>query len=113
RDVVMLIILFKMKLIQLGATHYPYTTLFRSVGEAGPPRTHRTIAPEGKEWMGSAGSRWPDHRVRRDHPPSPARAALRSPRLRVLDRKSTRLNSSHVSNSYAVFCLKNKKKILN
>src|SRR5699024_11858434 len=28
-----------------------------------------------------------------------------SPRL---DRKSTRLNSSHVSNSYAVFCLKNK-----
>src|SRR5699024_11833338 len=27
----------------------------------------------------------------------------------VLDRKSTRLNSSHVSISYAVFCLKNKK----
>src|SRR5207249_10607593 len=29
----------------------------------------------------------------------------------VLDRKSTRLNSSHVSISYAVFCLKKKKKI--
>src|SRR5699024_11933199 len=29
---------------------------------------------------------------------------------RVLDRKSTRLNSSHVSISYAVFCLKKKKK---
>src|SRR5699024_11469127 len=29
-----------------------------------------------------------------------------------LDRKSTRLNSSHVSISYAVFCLKKKKKIL-
>src|SRR5690606_39500229 len=28
----------------------------------------------------------------------------------VLDRKSTRLNSSHVKNSYAVFCLKKKKK---
>src|SRR5699024_12672517 len=28
-----------------------------------------------------------------------------------LDRKSTRLNSSHVSNSYAVFCLKKKKKL--
>src|SRR5436309_3414048 len=28
--------------------------------------------------------------------------------LRVLDRKSTRLNSSHVKISYAVFCLKNK-----
>src|SRR5437868_8961831 len=31
--------------------------------------------------------------------------------LRPLDRKSTRLNSSHVSISYAVFCLKKKKKI--
>src|SRR5438067_10675567 len=31
-------------------------------------------------------------------------------RLAVLDRKSTRLNSSHVSISYAVFCLKKKKR---
>src|SRR5699024_12846670 len=31
--------------------------------------------------------------------------------IRILDRKSTRLNSSHVSISYAVFCLKKKKKI--
>src|SRR6266576_6568302 len=30
-----------------------------------------------------------------------------------VDRKSTRLNSSHVENSYAVFCLKTKKKKLN
>src|SRR5690606_41156828 len=30
----------------------------------------------------------------------------------VEDRKSTRLNSSHVKNSYAVFCLKKKKKII-
>src|SRR5436309_10831535 len=30
--------------------------------------------------------------------------------IRVLDRKSTRLNSSHVKISYAVFCLKKKKK---
>src|SRR5690606_20658560 len=30
--------------------------------------------------------------------------------VRVLDRKSTRLNSSHVKISYAVFCLKKKKK---
>src|SRR3712207_7703134 len=32
-------------------------------------------------------------------------------RLRDLDRKSTRLNSSHANISYAVFCLKKKKKI--
>src|SRR5690625_6343800 len=31
----------------------------------------------------------------------------------ILDRKSTRLNSSHVAISYAVFCLKKKKKIEN
>src|SRR5690625_6162578 len=30
----------------------------------------------------------------------------------ILDRKSTRLNSSHEANSYAVFCLKKKKKVL-
>src|SRR5690554_7665659 len=34
-----------------------------------------------------------------------------SPFFRSLDRKSTRLNSSHVRISYAVFCLKKKKKI--
>src|SRR5207249_7940201 len=38
-------------------------------------------------------------------PPSPLERAAQ-----VLDRKSTRLNSSHVSISYAVFCLKKKKK---
>src|SRR5207249_5425822 len=34
--------------------------------------------------------------------------AVRFPSTDVLDRKSTRLNSSHVSTSYAVFCLKKK-----
>src|SRR5215510_1225596 len=33
-------------------------------------------------------------------------------RMRPLDRKSTRLNSSHVAISYAVFCLKKKKKMI-
>src|SRR5438309_8348701 len=37
------------------------------------------------------------------------RAARRDPLRRLLDRKSTRLNSSHSSISYAVFCLKKKK----
>src|SRR5690242_21738456 len=36
--------------------------------------------------------------------------ALRAPHRLVGDRKSTRLNSSHMSISYAVFCLKKKKK---
>src|SRR5437868_14896839 len=47
--------------------------------------------------------------------PHRLRSLLRSPRRRgersrLRDRKSTRLNSSHVSISYAVFCLKKKKK---
>src|SRR5689334_24840244 len=72
------------------STLFPYTTLFRSgnVG-AGPARAVR----------GPVGDR--------SVPCDPGRmiscAACR-------DRKSTRLNSSHSSISYAVFCLKKKKK---
>src|SRR2546427_9123278 len=45
----------------------------------------------------------------RPHLPAPARSrALRS--ARAVDRKSTRLNSSHSQILYAVFCLKKKKK---
>src|SRR3712207_7530654 len=43
-----------------------------------------------------------------DHGPEPTEAASRRPRDG--DRKSTRLNSSHANISYAVFCLKKKKK---
>src|SRR5690349_23580419 len=44
-------------------------------------------------------------RCRRGRLPTPRESAARR-----LDRKSTRLNSSHVEISYAVFCLKKKKK---
>src|SRR5207253_9101977 len=71
------------------STLFPYTTLFRSVG-----RPHR---PAGGDGADRAALR-PRRRVPRRHPaPGP-------------DRKSTRLNSSHVAISYAVFCLKKKKK---
>src|SRR5437773_5497588 len=39
-----------------------------------------------------------------------AEDALRGHDRHILDRKSTRLNSSHITISYAVFCLKKKKK---
>src|SRR5215216_7289026 len=64
------------------STLFPYTTLFRS-------RT-ANVAPS---WTMAALSR----PMRRLAPP-------------VRDRKSTRLNSSHQIISYAVFCLKKKKK---
>src|SRR5690348_18070307 len=71
------------------STLFPYTTLFRSIAEhlSCPARLAQEgglIAPEGSRarCLGVAGE----------------------------DRKSTRLNSSHPSISYAVFCLKKKKK---
>src|SRR2546426_5031560 len=66
------------------STLFPYTTLFRSLRppDDGRPRRHVPVEPRGR-----------------------ARGRRRRP-----DRKSTRLNSSHLVISYAVFCLKKKKK---
>src|SRR5437868_8239916 len=52
-----------------------------------------------------------DFGVARPVPGTPPRYGARRPDLET-DRKSTRLNSSHVSISYAVFCLKKKKQSL-
>src|SRR3712207_7089527 len=81
------------------STLFPYTTLFRS------PRDLR-LAPDepGGDRRGAAadqpGAAAPRGRGQQ------ARGGLR----RAGDRKSTRLNSSHANISYAVFCLKKKKK---
>src|SRR5690606_41897188 len=48
---------------------------------------------------------------KRDMVPVSREASLKRLIVRPADRKSTRLNSSHVKISYAVFCLKKKKKI--
>src|SRR5258707_12251086 len=80
------------------STLFPYTTLFRSL-------QHRA-APGGVrgDWPADAGRRV-DRRGRGDSGGA-ARDLLRVEE----DRKSTRLNSSHANISYAVFCLKKKKK---
>src|SRR5437868_10477758 len=71
------------------STLFPYTTLFRSEvavrAAAGMPAHADPLADQPALGMGAQG--------------------------RDADRKSTRLNSSHVSISYAVFCLKKKKKL--
>src|SRR3989449_3152784 len=107
------------------STLFPYTTLFRSRLSprdgrgALPPRARRARGPLG--WRDRGGQRGHTalrpahreaHRVGRDarrgtraHAACPARAHDRRQ-----DRKSTRLNSSHGYISYAVFCLKKKKK---
>src|SRR3989442_11899514 len=79
------------------STLFPYTTLFRSVvvGDREHPTRPVLDAPHAAE----------------------LERAKRQPRVLEdealdIDRKSTRLNSSHVRISYAVFCLKKKKKVI-
>src|SRR3712207_7271143 len=86
------------------STLFPYTTLFRSkpfrlqVSRLPSPELYgfpERCRPNSTAWAS----------VKRSHtvPPVAYRLASR-------DRKSTRLNSSHANISYAVFCLKKKKK---
>src|SRR3712207_6996630 len=84
------------------STLFPYTTLFRSVGEPRRDRCGDARAPRGG--AAAAGDRHLDVRRRGGL----RRAAARGDGARG-DRKSTRLNSSHANISYAVFCLKKKK----
>src|SRR2546426_3172086 len=76
------------------STLFPYTTLFRS-RPAAPLAGQRRAVP-----------------LRESHPRCPQRQRVPGKRRAALprqDRKSTRLNSSHLVISYAVFCLKKKK----
>src|SRR2546430_11384447 len=79
------------------STLFPYTTLFRSARGA----FARERARRGAAAQAPRGGR-PPPLVELQQ----ARSATR--RRRRLDRKSTRLNSSHSQISYAVFCLKKK-----
>src|SRR5438876_8867080 len=87
------------------STLFPYTTLFRSVGVHPVHRPRRGQKLHRPSCAGDvdgtlAGAGW--GRV-------PAVIALElADRRQHRDRKSTRLNSSHPSISYAVFCLKKK-----
>src|SRR3712207_8612965 len=80
------------------STLFPYTTLFRSVGLC-----HLLVAvlQRGLEPLGLT--------VRAYVEPRSLAFAFFLGLLLALDRKSTRLNSSHANISYAVFCLKKKK----
>src|SRR2546430_8749009 len=77
------------------STLFPYTTLFRSRplrrDRGAPPEDRRGGDAEGDEGKGNAGAQ-------------AGRGKAGG------DRKSTRLKSSHSQKSYAVFCLKKKKK---
>src|SRR5206468_10496215 len=93
------------------STLFPYTTLFRSCEGAAQehPRAHAP-PPRGGGAAPASGGGALGRRVDRG---DEARGARRARRVRArraaVDRKSTRLNSSHDQISYAVFCLKKKK----
>src|SRR5947209_14131636 len=95
------------------STLFPYTTLFRSGdgGGAGARARGRERRAHGAGVLdGDRGSR---RRRDRSLYGRRARRGAVAPAHRAArpDRKSTRLNSSHANISYAVFCLKKKKKI--
>src|SRR3989454_2735494 len=90
------------------STLFPYTTLFRST-DAGDgvelvqltARPERVLPPASVRVAASCCV-WPTWIV--------AEAGVTATVATGTDRKSTRLNSSHLVISYAVFCLKKKKK---
>src|SRR5690348_18100457 len=88
------------------STLFPYTTLFRSPGKGHLRRGDAQLGGDRPD-----GVRHPEVALADGVPAQPvlpvswARVVLARQ-----DRKSTRLNSSHPSISYAVFCLKKKKK---
>src|SRR5439155_23211843 len=95
------------------STLFPYTTLFRSIGleplgatqvarlESGNAAAH--LAEQ--QLFGVSGEAGAGGVVRH----AGAGPLIEVNRIPLRDRKSTRLNSSHVAISYAVFCLKKKK----
>src|SRR5438045_6947587 len=89
------------------STLFPYTTLFRSAGLAGTPG--RTDAQRRLPCRDPAHGAAANRHHQRGCPQSLPGAVEPARRLRT-DRKSTRLNSSHLGISYAVFCLKKKNK---
>src|SRR5690349_23193022 len=86
------------------STLFPYTTLFRSRDD----EEGRAVGRVGEAVIQAADLA--ARRQRQEAAEQMALAAARAARPDA-DRKSTRLNSSHVEISYAVFCLKKKNKI--
>src|SRR5690242_21612059 len=84
------------------STLFPYTTLFRSARRCGG------IMQSMKVLIANVGSTSFKFKLY-DMPGEKVIASGKIERVGQPDRKSTRLNSSHMSISYAVFCLKKKK----
>src|SRR3712207_7494347 len=87
------------------STLFPYTTLFRS-NNGSCSYEHE----QAKLWVIDGSKLHSARQGGRRKTARPCRAPDHDNYLLQEDRKSTRLNSSHANISYAVFCLKKKKK---
>src|SRR5256885_6064684 len=104
---------FLMKRPPPRSTLFPYTTLFRSLsarripGVGGAPEDlfHPDLSQHDIQYLPGGAQRGMGDRRLGPHPP---RDRGRTRAVPGQDRKSTRLNSSHLVISYAVFCLKKK-----
>src|SRR5690348_18062144 len=86
------------------STLFPYTTLFRSIAcTAQACKPADVKSPRAAVLQSRQARMLVENLV--------CRAVVEVPAVAHADRKSTRLNSSHPSISYAVFCLKKKKTI--
>src|SRR5256885_3691264 len=92
------------------STLFPYTTLFRSSEDAESDGGQQDLRrPEGRYRLQDRRRiRGLIHRRRSLSPAGFVAVLSRHLPQHVIDRKSTRLNSSHLVISYAVFCLKKK-----
>src|SRR3712207_8016904 len=86
------------------STLFPYTTLFRSLERVVPVAD--PVGPRGEHLT---GARRRDLVGAEPVEDLTVPGAVAAQDATDLDRKSTRLNSSHANISYAVFCLKKKK----
>src|SRR5690554_7434669 len=89
------------------STLFPYTTLFRSTGGAFENVIDVVLGEIVHLFPGDHGNSLRSFAVGQLHS-GRRRCCAADVTARRLDRKSTRLNSSHVRISYAVFCLKKK-----
>src|SRR2546426_2543855 len=89
------------------STLFPYTTLFRSVRVLGGPMRPTLLAMLAILFVASQAVTQPQSRTPQLSAVDVTNADIRAT---IRDRKSTRLNSSHLVISYAVFCLKKKNK---
>src|SRR5438034_5377817 len=90
------------------STLFPYTTLFRSY-TTGRNESDVQVRATPPNLSSAEQCRKVASPLHASSPQENGRACL----VPHLDRKSTRLNSSHTVISYAVFCLKKKKKLIN